>query len=288
MKMPSLHNLYVFSVAANHSSFRAAAYALHVTPGAVSRQVRALEEELGVQLFLRVNQRVYLTEVGKELNQRLNQAFDIIKSSASFAKAYDDKHPAVINITVLPSFYKYFLANRLSEFYQHYPHVLLNIVPSIALFDLADKSMDFGIRNGNGKWNGVVSELLHEEQLAPVISKELFRDDRQELFDKLSLLNPYDDWDHWFNVTGISRNNGNNAGTYPDKSSLVEAVRRSKGIGLLPEVLFKDLVANEELVRISGPSVSRKRSYYLVWPERGLSKTAELFRNWLLGLFKNV
>lgn len=284
MKLPSLHNLYVFSVAAKQQSFRLAASCLYVTPGAISRQVRALEEELGVQLFLRVNQRVLLTDAGIQLQQQLQQAFAIIADATQALQLSKQKTQSMLTITVLPSVYQYFLKARLSLFHQQYPHISIKVIPSMAVMDLADKQLDFGIRNGDGKWPDLMAEVLQVETLFPVVASSLYQEDRQLLLQKQPLLNPYDDWARWFAHAGLQHSI--EGISYPDKTTLVSAVLAEKGIALLPELLSRDLLQSGHLHRVPGPSIEATRNYYLVWPAKPLSIEATLFRDWILGLFR--
>ncbi len=285
MKLPSLRNLYVFSIAAQQQSFRLAATLLYVTPGAVSRQVRALEDELGILLFLRVNQRVILTEAGHQLQLKLKHAFGIIAEATQAVSVENLNAQASLNITVLPSFFQHFLAARLPQFQQLYPEISLTVIPSMAVIDLLDKQLDFGIRNGNGSWPNLIAEALQEETLFPVVATSLYQEDTQALLASLPLLNPYDDWPRWFSQAGLTLPPDSMKLNYPDKSSLLAAVLAEKGIALLPELISRDLLQSGHLRRVPGPAISAPRSYYLVWPERPLSHEAMLFRDWLLSLF---
>lgn len=285
MKLPSLHNLYVFSVAAQQQSFRLAATVLYVTPGAVSRQVRALEDELGVQLFLRVYQRVILTEAGHQLQLKLQQAFEMIADATQAVHVTKVNTQSSLNITVLPSFFQHFLAARLPQFQQLYPYISLTVIPSMAVIDLLDKQLDFGIRNGDGAWPDMIAEALQDETLFPVVATSLYQEDVKALLQSLPLLNPHDDWSRWFRQAGLPLITKSEMLSYPDKSSLLAAVLAEKGIALLPELLSRDLLQSGHLRRIPGPAIPATRSYYLVWPARPLSHEATLFRDWLLGLF---
>lgn len=285
MKLPSLHNLYVFSVAAQQQSFRLAATMLFVTPGAVSRQVRALEDELGVQLFLRANQRVLLTEAGQRLQQQLQTAFGLIAAATEALHNSKQQTQVTITITVLPSVYQFFLAARLAEFEQQYPHITLVVIPTMAVLDLTEKQLDFGIRNGSGHWPGLMAEALQTETLFPVIASSLYQADQVALLQQQPLLNPYDDWARWFQQAGLKTVPRTDGASYPDKSSLLSAVLAGEGIALLPELLCRDALQSGKLQRLAGPAIAAARDYYLVWPARPLSAAATLFRSWLLGLF---
>ena len=285
VKLPSLHNLYVFSVAAQQQSFRQAAAKLYVTPGAVSRQVRALEAELGVPLFQRVNQRVVLTPAGQQLQLQLQQAFALIATASAEVQMNATREPATLRLTVLPSVYQYFLADRLPQFRQLHPDIKVTVVPTMAVLDLAEKQLDFGIRNGHGHWPGLISQALQTETLFPVVATSLYQAEPATLLQTMPLLNPYDDWARWFRQAGLPLPQQPDAASFPDKSALLDAVLAQQGIALLPELLCRDLLASGQLSRIPGPAIQASRAYYLVWPQRPLSTEATGFRDWLLGLF---
>lgn len=285
VKLPSLHNLYVFSVAAQQQSFRQAAAKLYVTPGAVSRQVRALEAELGVPLFQRVNQRVVLTPAGQQLQLQLQQAFALIATASAEVQMNATREPATLRLTVLPSVYQYFLADRLPQFRQLHPDIKVTVVPTMAVLDLAEKQLDFGIRNGHGHWPGLMAQALQTETLFPVVATSLYQAEPATLLQTMPLLNPYDDWARWFRQAGLPLPQQPDAASFPDKSALLDAVLAQQGIALLPELLCRDLLASGQLSRIPGPAIQASRAYYLVWPQRPLSTEATVFRDWLLGLF---
>ncbi|ALZ74791.1 hypothetical protein ATY27_02815 [Rheinheimera sp. F8] len=286
VKLPSLHNLYVFSVAAQQHSFRQAAAKLYVTPGAVSRQVRALEAELGVSLFQRVNQRVVLTAAGQQFQLQLQQAFALIATASAEVQMNATRESATLRLTVLPSVYQYFLAERLPQFRQLHPEIKVTVVPTMAVLDLAEKQLDFGIRNGHGHWPGLMAQALQTETLFPVVATSLCQAEPvTTLLHTQPLLNPYDDWARWFRQAGLTLPQQPDAASFPDKSALLDAVLAQQGIALLPELLCRDLLASGQLSRIPGPAIPASRAYYLVWPQRPLSAEATLFRDWLLGLF---
>ncbi|OKL42895.1 LysR substrate-binding domain-containing protein [Pseudovibrio exalbescens] len=145
-KIPSLKALQAFDAAARLGSFSVAAEELNVTPSAISHQVRSLENELGVQLFERVNRSILLTEMGRRYGERVARGFNELEAASN---AVDRSARAdVLTIHCVPSLAKQWLMPRLPEFQRDNPgfDIRLNASPGAA--DLLSSEADFDIRFG--------------------------------------------------------------------------------------------------------------------------------------------
>jgi len=287
MPIPSLRNLQVFEAAARHESFRAAADALFLTHGAVGRQVRALEVELGVTLFARVGRRVVLTPQGRQLQVAVTDALKLITDSTSILRREATESSRCLPITVLPSFATRWLTPRLSDFEARYPDIELEVIATIAPLDLAAKRISLGIRNGAGKWEGLSAERLAEESLFPVAAAHgidgfaALPHSAHELL-HYPLLNPYDPWDEWFRRAGVVAAAPRAGATYEDALLLLQAVEEGKGVALGRKRLVEDALRAGTLVRLPGPSIPSRRDYYVVYPEgQPLTEPARVFVTWL-------
>lgn len=287
MRSPSLRNLQVFEVAARLQSFRAAAEALFVTHGAVSRQVRALEAELGVELFVRTAQRVVLTAGGQCLQKAVAKGLKLMHDTMSEISTNAHNSMARLRVTVLPAFAARWLHARLPDFQAQHPEIALEIIATMAVHDLAQQHIQLGIRFGEGKWDGVRAELLANETLFPVAAKSgidghsgVPRSARALL--NYDLLNPYDDWNRWFQRAGVIATAPENGTTYADATQLLQAAEDGLGIALGRKWLVADAIADGSLVRLPGPTIKSKRAYYLVYPENiPLPPQAKAFMQWL-------
>ena len=134
---PTTATLQAFECAARNGSFTRAAIELNVTQGAISRQIRQLEAQLGVLLFERVHQRVVLTEVGRRYRDDVRRALDQLEHATERAMACVDVDH-VITVAVAPTFSSNWLAPRLSAFSEAYPHLTINCLMWLPRFDFGD------------------------------------------------------------------------------------------------------------------------------------------------------
>ena len=155
-RLPSLPAIRVFEAAARHLSFTKAAQELNVTQAAVSHQVRALEEQLGLALFRRTTRRLALTREGQRLQPAATEAFEILR------RALTDigRGEQVLSITTTPSFGARWLAPRLGRFAERHPDIELSVRHTQTVLDLGREGLDLAIRWGKGRWPGVESEMI--------------------------------------------------------------------------------------------------------------------------------
>ena len=156
LRLPSLPALRVFEAAARHLSFTKAALELNVTQAAVSHQVRALEEQLGVSLFRRTTRRLALTREGLRLQPAATEAFEILRRAVSDI----GRGEQVLAITTTPSFGARWLAPRMGRFAERHPGIELSIRHTQTVLDLGREGLDLAVRWGKGRWPGVESELI--------------------------------------------------------------------------------------------------------------------------------
>ncbi len=288
MALPSLRNLQVFEVAARHPTLRAAADALFLTHGAVSRQIRALEAELGVALFTRTRQGMVLTPQGRHLQATVAEALKMM-SDATVTLGHETRNSSArLVVTVLPSFATRWLLPRLPDFRSRHPDIAVELISAMAPLDLTEKQIDLGIRNGEGTWAGVTSERLVQEKLFPVVaSNGIVGHDKlphsaQELLE-YPLLNPYDDWQRWFSRAGVTVPPALcREGRSTTPPCCFKPPRRGVGVALGRKWLVTDALDKGSLVRLPGPMIASRRSYYLIYPDnRPLSPHAEAFAVWI-------
>ena len=245
MALPSLRNLQVFEVAARHPTLRAAADALFLTHGAVSRQIRALEAELGVALFTRTRQGMVLTPQGHRLQAIVAEALKLMHDATATIGHQARSSSTRLVVTVLPSFASRWLLPRLSDFRSRHPDITVELISAMAPLDLTEKQIDLGVRNGEGSWAGVTSERLAQEKLFPVAAKggilghgKLPRS-AQELLE-YPLLNPYDDWQRWFARAGVTTRAPLAGKTFDDATLLLQAAEAGMGVALGRKWLVAD------------------------------------------------
>ena len=169
--LPPLSALRAFEAAARHMSFSKAADELHVTPAAISHQIHALEEDLGVRLFHRLNRSIELTASARMLLPGLTEAFAGIQSSVRRLRAHNDT--GTLTVTASPSFAGKWLVLRLHRFQEQHPEIDVRISATDEVVDLTRGDFDIAIRYGRGSYPGLDVELLFTNEVFPACSPKL-------------------------------------------------------------------------------------------------------------------
>src|SRR6266481_2780810 len=169
--LPPLGALRAFEAAARHMSFSKAANELHVTPAAVSHQIHALEQDLGVKLFHRMNRSIELTASAQVLLPGLSEAFAGIQSSVGRLRAHNDT--GTLTVTASPSFAAKWLVLRLHRFQEQCSEIDVRISATDDVVDLTKGDFDIAIRYGAGHYPGLDVELLLQNEVFPACSPQL-------------------------------------------------------------------------------------------------------------------
>src|SRR5204863_6807747 len=172
--LPPLSALRAFEAAARLKSFSKAADELSVTPAAISHQIHALEEDLGVRLFDRGNRAVELTASARLLLPGLSEAFSGIQTAVRRLRAHNDT--GTLTITASPSIAAKWLVPRLHRFQEQHPDIDVRISTSDEIVDLTRGDFDLAIRYGTGRYPAVHIELLLQNEVFPACSPRLIED----------------------------------------------------------------------------------------------------------------
>src|ERR1700737_4495083 len=170
-RLPSLNGLRAFEAAARHLSFTAAATELNVTQTAISHQIRRLEEELGIRLFVRQNRSLALTPEARDYLPGIRAAFNDLRLATDRLTRKDNDH--VLTVSTLASLAAKWLLPRLSMFQQAHPGIDVRITTSTSLVDFKTGDVDAAIRYGRGHWPGLRADWLMADELFPVCSPAL-------------------------------------------------------------------------------------------------------------------
>src|ERR1700757_3324833 len=165
-RLPSLNGLRAFEAAARHMSFTVAASELNVTQTAISHQIRRLEEELGIRLFVRQNRALTLTPQGKDYLPGVRAAFNDLRLATDRLLRKDNEH--VLTVSTLASLAAKWLLPRLTSFQQAHPGIDVRITTSTSLVDFRRDDVDAAIRYGGGQWQGLRADWLMADELFPV------------------------------------------------------------------------------------------------------------------------
>lgn len=284
--LPPMRDLRAFEACARLGSFTAAAAELNLTQSAVSRQIRSLEDLLGVALFLRERQTVRLTPAGQSYAHDVREALQRIAGASLSISA--NPQGGVLNLAILPTFGTRWLAPRLPDFISRHPGITLNLVTRLAPFDFRLDAVDAAIHYGRADWPGAELDFLLPETVVPACSPALRRQhgitQPQDLLGAplLHLASRPDAWERWFRTHGIPA--GNVPGMQLDQFAVMtQAAIAGLGVALLPEFLFQGELARGDLVPALDAPMQSVEGYYLACPShRAGFGPLQAFRAWLL------
>jgi len=285
-RLPPLNGLKAFEAAARSESFTRAAEELNVTQGAVSHQVKALEDTLGLKLFHRERQRLILTEAGRNYLAVIRDALDQI--AVGTERLLQRQESGVLTVSTSPDFAAKWLVNRLSRFADKHPDVDLRVSATTHYVDFAREDVDIAIRHGDGNWPGLHVERLYSERLFPVCSPKLVagRNRITKAADllKFPLLRLEDakNWTRLFEAAGVKATVG--PGPVLNRASmLIDAAIDGQGIALARTALAAGDLINGRLVRPVDVSLRMANTYWIACP-KAASNVPKLatFRDWVL------
>ena len=275
-RIPSTETLRAFEAAVRLGSFSRAADALHLTHGAVSRRIAALEADLGLALFDRLPRGVRATEAGLKLHRLVADTLERLRQGLAEIKA--GARP--VRLSVLPSFASRWLLPRLGQLRAAEPGVELQVTADYGFAEVGRGQIDLAIRYGAGPWRGVWSELLFEERLFPIGPPRSTLANAMDLADA-TLLHDSDraDWVAWLTAAGWpvpARHE-----VFNDYNLVLEAAVSGLGLALGRSRLVEQELAAGRLVRLHPLSVPNPRAYHLILPEPPLGDAAERVVAWL-------
>jgi LysR family glycine cleavage system transcriptional activator len=273
--LPPLTSIKAFEAAARHASFKLAAVELHVTPAAVSLQVRQLEQWLGLPLFDRNGTSLALTGKGKAYCVELGKALNLMERATEDIRS--DGLSGTLRITALPSLASKWLLPRLARFTERYRDIDVIVDTDTALENLAGRKFDLAIRAGSGRWQGLDADLIARESFTPMCSPALALHSPADLCrHALIHATPRDGWARWLEMAGID---GIDAG----KGFALQAAMDGRGIVLGRTFLAADDIAAGRLVAPFALELPNDFSYWLVYPtsSAGLAHV-KAFRAWIM------
>jgi LysR family glycine cleavage system transcriptional activator len=285
-QLPPLNALRAFEAAARALSFKRAAEELHVTQAAVSHQVRALEAQLGLELFVRKHRALELTQAGARYLPALSEAFDRLDGATLALRARPRTSRLVLS--VVPSFAANWLVPRLGGFRARHPGIDLVVLSSSELVDFARDPVDVGIRFGPGRWPRVRADLLFGEEYLVVVSPKLARGKRAlrkpEDLRRHALLHDesHDAWRAWLASAGVTGVDPERGVVFSDSSQLVAAAAAGQGVALARKLLAAPYLRSRALIQPFEGSVPAEFAYYVACAESRADEPAiRAFREWV-------
>lgn len=283
----SFQNLNTFATAAEVLSFQGAAEVLHVTPSAVSHQIRSLEASVGYPLFERLDKRVRLTNRGRRLFLEIREPLkQLHQASHNALRGPEDN---ALALSVAPVFATRWLLPRLKDFRARYPGISLSVVAAAGLVDFRSDPFDAAIRMGDGHWPDTISKRLFGKRIVAVCHPSLIAKNGgpfaiEQLTDQALIHNSSMGglWQEWFGSAGMPLP-GELAGIEVQSSSQVlEAINAEEAIGLVDLSFISDEISEGRLVLACDHMLSGGGGYYLTYPESVSERTSlRLFEQWL-------
>jgi DNA-binding transcriptional LysR family regulator len=292
-KIPSSNTLLCFDAAARHRSLTRAAVELSLTQSAVSRQILALEEYLGVTLFKRTRHGMELTAVGAGYAARVAQRLgameqDTLDIMGAGAPGGD------VHLASVPTFAVKWLMPRLADFAKQYPGITVHIETRTRPFLFADTALDAAIYAGTPeqlqRWAGTQCQHLLDEEVVVVCHPRLLgkrKSIKAETLAAMPLLQQStrpDAWSQWFAQAGVDAPRALAGPRYEQFSMTVAAAAQGMGLALVPRLLIAPELERGELVIAHPLALASQRAYYLVQAQGAQTTSGALqqFADWLL------
>jgi len=284
--LPSLSLLTAFEAAARTGSVTTAARDLNLTQSAVSRQIQALERQIGVDLFIRERQTIRLTAAGESYAREISEVLRRISTASLNIRA--NPHGGTLNLAVLPTFGALWLTPRLGDFLEKHPGIQINCVSRYSSFDFRLDSVDAAIHHGPAYWPGAELTFLMKESIIPVCSPALLRaHEIKQPSDFLQvpllhLTTRPDAWERWLAHQGID-DVAVHGMLFDQFYTLTQAAMASLGVALIPTIFIQEHLQRGALVAPYPGEMVSDGAYYLATPsERASYPPLHLFSQWIV------
>lgn len=287
--LPSLNALAAFEAAARHLSLTRAATELNVTPGAVSKQVKALEDQIGRPLFLRLHRALELTPEGHAVYHSLKDAFERV--SGTIRQVGLSGSPRSVSIGTTMAFAQLWLMPRLGGFWTAHQDIVLDHIISDRAHEANRSGLDLRVRYGDGNFTDETATFLFGDRIVPVASPAFLSRHKVKGVQDLSSLPllsvegvdwTWTTWADFLKAVGAPHRRLN-VRRFNSYVIALQAAQAGQGVALGWMSLVKPLIARKLLARASMAEIAAPQSFYLTWPARQpLRPEAEILRDWLL------
>lgn len=284
--IPSTSMLMAFEASARNGSFTGAARELSLTQGAISRQVSALETQLGVKLFDRIKKSIKLTEVGESYAEEIAVALRSIRNAS--LNAVSDTQGQTLNLAILPTFGMRWLMPKFPDFLEKNPQITVNFTSKLSPFDFTNENLHSAIHFGHPDWPGTEGTFLMNEEAVPVAAPSFIGDhtvrNAAEIRDMplLHIETRPNAWADWFNQNGLKP--PANRGMVLEQFAMVtQAAVAGMGVAMLPHFLINTELERGELEMLMDIPLKNSAGYYLITPKSHESYAPVVaLKEWLL------
>ncbi|RFB92030.1 LysR family transcriptional regulator [Rhizobium leguminosarum bv. trifolii] len=288
-QLPPLQTLRAFEATARRLSMTGAADELHLTHGAVSRQIKALEVHLGVPLFRRLTRKIELTEAGASFFSTVTRLLSELAREAESIRSRSDTTRLVVSSGI--SFASKWLTPRLHRLMAQYPDLDVHLEVTDTWVDFTKSQVDVALRYGAGVYPAATAERIMNETVSPVCAPSYLDrvgglSDPADL-DKCQLIHEIGmttTWERWFALVGLPYSKTRGPG-YSHGSMSIEAAIRGEGVALGRSVLVAEDLAQGRLVALFPKAkLDVEWGYDLVYRTgNGDHPKVKAFRNWVVG-----
>ncbi len=285
--LPSYPILRSFDSAARHESFTLAAKELNLTQSAISRQVKELEEIVGVDLFRRVGRRVVLTRAGQKFASDLAVDLGNIRHTVMRAISVGDMSES-LRVATLPTFASQWLIPKLSDFKKLYPQAEISLSTRLQPIDLEKENFDLAIHFGQQNWPNSDMRFLCSEVMIPVASPDFVRVHGLSSLKKLArapllhLSSRPTVWHDFFQSVGIEGGTFLKGQYFDQFSMIIAGAEASLAAAMVPRYLVEQELKSGALQSLVRKPFTTSDNYYLVTPTGHNNALAKIFCDWML------
>jgi len=295
--IPGTRALKTLVVAGRHLNFTRAADELALTPAAVSYQIKEIEDQLGIQLFLRSSRSIKFTEAGLILHEAASEALDQLNRAMTRVRRLS-RGATQLKVSVDPQVATKWLMGRVDQFRKLYPTIELRFDVAYEVRDFELDDIDIAIRFGAGKYPGLAADRLFENVIVPVCSPRLLNSDRplreprdllQHTLVHIEWSRPgvtWPTWQTWMAAAGIADFDDSRIIVFERSSDAIQAALSGDAVALADFAMIANDLSEGRLVRPFELSIKvpAEFAYFLVYPEESaLDPRIAAFRAWILG-----
>ncbi len=249
-RLPSLNALRFFESAARLGSFVSAAEELHLTHGAVSRQIRLLEDALGLALFERRNRAVFLTKEGAELCLATQQAFAQLNRAIESLHQPQSLSPLVLSCE--PTISMKWLIPRLGDFYRQHPEIQLHLFAAGGAIDFRRSGVDLALRRNDFSWDAeLYAEKICDERIGPVCIESLYLTDDFSVQQRLHTATRSGAWNQWDRINNSAVNSSRNQ-NYEHFYLSLQAACAGLGVAISSFLMVQEELSSKRLIAPHG------------------------------------
>ena len=290
-KLPPLKSLVAFEAVARHLSVTRAGEELRISREAVSRQIRVLEEHLGVKLFNRLHRAVALTPPGQQFQEVVRESLENIAYVAGAVSRPGRPYKITVSATVAIT--SFWLTPRLANFRSRQPNVEIHVAISDRLPNMIVEEIDVGLRYGDGKWPGLNATKLFDIQSFPVCSPAYLKKStaiaqasdllQHSLINLDGMTHATEDWLWWLRENDVNVPRSFKMLGFDSYDNVIQLALDGQGIALGFSGLVNAMLADGRLVRPLDLVLTRNHSVYVVTPSfRTMSPQITAFVDWII------